>query len=166
MGVKMPVKKKEPLEAKNTLSGVPKPTKAKAAKVKAAKAKPKRKKSRRQLLEKALNDLWSKLVRKRWGGVCALCGRGRPAAHHFFGKKAYPRVRYTYDNGVALCYHCHLCRVHRNGDTEPARTALIEMIGQDGFDKVRDTAYQGACKYSLDDLEAILADLQQLADMG
>lgn len=51
---------------------------------------------------------WSRDVLERDGYRCAICSaRGTLHAHHLYGYKAYPELRYELSNGVALCGTCH-----------------------------------------------------------
>ena len=102
--------------------------------------------------------LWSQAVHAIHGHKCAICGLPSQAAHHFFGKKAYPSVRFNLDNSVACCKGCHSIKIHLKGQTELARDALISRIGQDRFDKVKKLANEVA-RFTLDDLIAIKEEL-------
>ena len=70
----------------------------------------KRRAERRAKIERADAD-WSSTVRSRdgWCRLNALLGCKSMAtdAHHVKGKKAYPRLRYDLDNGLALCRRAH-----------------------------------------------------------
>lgn len=53
---------------------------------------------------------WSEKVRKRDQYTCKKCGIHNPegvTAHHIFGKKQYPELRYEVENGITLCRRCH-----------------------------------------------------------
>ena len=66
-------------------------------------------KSRRQKLIRVLADLWSWKVRERDGHRCQrlLCQDIGTDAHHIYGKKAFPGVRFDRANGVTLCRRHH-----------------------------------------------------------
>ena len=64
-------------------------------------------------MRKRLDRLWFEAIYKRDKGVCQYCKRGDTlAAHHIFGKKAYPSGRWNLDNGVLLCYAHHIFYAH------------------------------------------------------
>ena len=68
-----------------------------------------RKASRRYVLVKALDRLWSLVVRKRAGWKCEWCGATeRLQGAHLFPKGAYPALRHDPSNGACLCWSCHL----------------------------------------------------------
>jgi len=101
--------------------------------------------------------LWSKVIHSIYNHKCACCDRAGHSAHHFFGKAAHPSVRFHTDNGILLCKNDHF-RVHRRGETEMVRDALIKRIGQERFDRVKRMANK-AVKYTYDDLIAIKKQL-------
>lgn len=57
-----------------------------------------------QLIEDAE---WSASVRAAHNHECWACTSPGLDAHHIFGKKAHPRLRYDIENGVALCRTHH-----------------------------------------------------------
>lgn len=120
------------------------------------------KESKTTAIKKRLNTLWSKITHEQYGHACSVCGlRYGLAAHHFFGKKAYPAVKWDIDNGVLLCVGCHIMKVHRKGQTEIARDALIGRIGQERFDELKKRANQ-INRYRMADLIALENDLTQI----
>lgn len=114
---------------------IPKPRKPEKKK------KPESKASRKKLVAE-LDKLWAQAVARLWGGLCAMCGRAGTQSHHFFGKKSCPSVRWDIDNGLLLCFTCHIRKVHQQGCTEPARDALIRKIGNDKFDRLKQDAFR------------------------
>lgn len=77
-----------------------------------------RARSRKRSRVEAGDRAWSHAVRWLAMGVCEWPGCFRPAtdAHHVFGKKAHPSLRYALDNGVALCRTHHVA-----AHADPAR---------------------------------------------
>jgi len=79
-----------------------------------AKAK-KRKPTERKKLSNACEELWKKIIHRKFGETCAMCGRqydesGRKLQmhpHHIIFKGARPQYRYDIDNGILLCAGCH-----------------------------------------------------------
>ena len=104
--------------------------------------------------------LVSQLCRLQWDNKCGMCGRNGDnlAAHHFFGKKSHGSVRHDSRNLILLCFGCHIRRVHQEGDTEPAREAIIKRIGAEEFEAVKWEAHQ-IRKFKVGDLEDIKLSL-------
>jgi 5-methylcytosine-specific restriction endonuclease McrA len=120
--------------------------------------------SNTKAIKKDLDKLWSKITHEQYDHTCSVCGlRYGLAAHHFFGKKAYPAVKWDIDNGVLLCVGCHIMKVHRKGQTEIARDALIGRIGQDQFDELKKRANQ-VNRYRMADLIALKVELTQILE--
>lgn len=60
------------------------------------------------MINRKLNDLWSKAILTMYPRCHGLCG-GRVSvdAHHMLPKGSYPAYRYRLDVGVGLCFECH-----------------------------------------------------------
>jgi 5-methylcytosine-specific restriction endonuclease McrA len=101
-----------------------------------------------------LDDLASQLCRLQWHYKCAMCGGPGTQTHHFFGKKAHGGARWDHRNLIWLCFACHIYKVHSKGDTEPARDAIINRIGQRSFDLLKTDA-KIVRKYSINSLQDI-----------
>lgn len=114
--------------------------------------------NKQKAIKKALDNVWRDTIHKIYGGVCSACGKSGVQAHHFFGRKAYPSVKWDVDNGVALCVGCHIMKVHRNGQTEIARDALIKRIGQIKFEELKKRANETR-HYKMPDLIALKEQL-------
>ena len=89
-------------------------------KVKKKKVKKPKKVNKAKLVRKLKKqnfDLWSKCVRLR-DKRCIICGSTENLqAHHCFVRAAASlRARFVPDNGITLCYKCHLIEIHRNGE--------------------------------------------------
>lgn len=151
----------EPKEKLRMLMAIPKP-------VKKTPKKPWEKKKKKDLglpksdlkkLKKKCASAWSIAIRKLYKETCAVCGKvGQFNGHHFFGKKAYPSVQFDLDNGVGLCIGCHIMKVHRKGQTEIARDALIMRIGLDRFEELKKRA-NSSRKFQAHELLALLDEL-------
>lgn len=126
--------------------------------------KKKRPRSEKKILSDELDHLGSQVCRKLWQGYCALCGGPGNQQHHYFPKKVYPWLRWDQDNLVWTCWQCHICRIHRGGEGERARDAIIKRIGQDGFDRLKERSVKHR-KLSLTDLDLIKADLIMLSGL-
>ena len=125
---------------------------------KVVKVKKKPAKSPRKRIIKELDYLASHVCRKIWQGKCGICGGIGNQAHHYFGKKAYPWLRFDLDNLILLDWQCHICRVHHEGESERARDAIINRIGQDRFDQLKERSSKHQ-KLSLLDLDRIKEEL-------
>jgi hypothetical protein len=55
-------------------------------------------------------DEWKDAVIKRDRSTCSICGRfcRYPVVHHIFHASFYPELAYIPENGVTLCYDCHM----------------------------------------------------------
>lgn len=75
-----------------------------------------RKATRRELLDR-LNRAWGIVVRKR-DGKCVWCGsRKRLNAHHIVARgRGNNQAHCEVENGMALCYVCHIHRLPREPD--------------------------------------------------
>lgn len=75
-------------------------------------------------LKKKCDELWSKAVRTR-DGRCLLCGKtdGLAAHHYIHTKGSSLHHRYNIKNGIALCYACHIYKVHTK-----ATVAILEEV--------------------------------------
>jgi len=99
------------------------------------------KKPTKKQLTKENDALWSAIVRRNWDGLCAVCGRPGSQSHHFFGKKSCSALRWVPENGLYMCFHDHIGLIHQQGQTEPARDALIKKIGFEKFQKLKENAH-------------------------
>jgi 5-methylcytosine-specific restriction endonuclease McrA len=112
-------------------------------------------------LKQSLQRLWSEAVRRSWGGFCGCCGKSGTQAHHFFHRSGYPSVKYDVDNGMWLCFACHILKVHRNGQGEMARDALINHIGIRRFEELKARARE-VRRFRTPDLLALEEQLKVL----
>lgn len=92
-----------------------KPKKQKKKKVKKVKKVNKAKLIKK--LKKQNFELWSQCVRLR-DKKCIICGSTETLqAHHCLVRAALSlRTRFIPENGVTLCYRCHLIEIHKNGE--------------------------------------------------
>jgi len=118
-------------------------------------------KDTRRSVEKALDKLWSQIVLKSWGYKCAMCGGLANQPHHYFHKAQGLRARWTVENGVALCFPCHIRKVHQKGDVEPCRDAIIQKIGEVKFNSLKFRS-KTIWKPTADELRALKAQFEQL----
>lgn len=85
-------------------------------------------------LKKACDTAWSSAVRQR-DGACRMCGSKKNLhAHHWYAQKARSlALRWNMHNGVALCYPCHMFKVHRYSvwvDLAPLFAQLTNALGE------------------------------------
>lgn len=60
------------------------------------------------MIDKQLDDLWSKLVKDRAGNQCEKCHKTSYLnSHHIFSRQN-KSVRWDLDNGICLCAGCHV----------------------------------------------------------
>ena len=69
-------------------------------------------------VKKALYDHWSGRVKERDGHKCVLCGnKNNLTAHHWCISDHFAHAaRYSLDNGITLCYTCHIRGIHCRAD--------------------------------------------------
>jgi len=84
-----------------------------------------------------LHDEWAKAVKDRDGWKCQKCGRETAPlhAHHAYGKRAHPSVRYDIDNGVTLCPGHHLFWAHK--EVLEFSDWFRERLGKKRYDALR-----------------------------
>lgn len=129
---------------------IPKPSKSK---------KKKNKKPTLAKLRKILDRAWFESVYARDKGVCKKCGRKDTlAAHHIFGKKAYPAGRWNTENGMLLCYADHIFFAH----SKPYMFELMVkgMKGIEWWDRLHDEV-QIKSQFRACDFEAIKLRLEK-----
>lgn len=113
-------------------------SKIKPPKEKKVKTVPKAK--RLSKLRKECDKLWSEAVRTRDGNKCVLCGSNSHCqAHHWCHTKAQGNAtRWDINNGITLCYTCHLYKVHSGAAyyMDMAKNAAIRIIGQKAYEEL------------------------------
>lgn len=69
----------------------------------------------KKIPDKILDKLWASKIKERAKGKCEVCPKDGTNAHHIIGRKNYP-TRWVLDNGIYLCYSCHMfnpkCSAH------------------------------------------------------
>ena len=88
--------------------------------------------------KKRCHDIWSKIVRRR-DGECVLCGNTETLqAHHWIIHSGSSlSTRFLIDNGVTLCYACHIFKVHGRGDAVHFDQIKTYMFGKSGLTAAR-----------------------------
>jgi 5-methylcytosine-specific restriction endonuclease McrA len=98
-----------------------------------------RKISRKGLIKKC-DALWGKIIHLK--DSCEVCGSKKTLqAHHFFSKKGHPTTRHDTENGILLCYYCHMIRIHQLGDPDVIQK-IIEKRGENLYNKLRLKAHE------------------------
>lgn len=111
-----------------------------------------------QMTQRAYND-WRReyLLDKGYG--CISCGtKTAPVWHagHYRTTAAAPQLRFT-DNNIWL--QCPSCNVHKSGNIEAYRAALVELIGEESVQELESNNERH--RYTSDELAAIRADVRE-----
>lgn len=134
---------------------IPKPEKKKRKKKKSIK-----KTTSRQRLIDSIDRIDSDMCLLESNFTCLMCGGTADQTHHFFPKGSHGNVRFSSLNHCAMCFACHRRRVHDAGEVEEIRDKLIEKIGQDAFDELKNFAYM-VSDFSIPFLEELLIQKQK-----
>lgn len=59
-------------------------------------------------IDKALDTLWSELIKLKAGNKCEVCRKTRNLNSHHVYSRAMRSVRWCVENGFALCVGCHI----------------------------------------------------------
>lgn len=94
------------------------------------------------LVKKDLDVEWGKRVRERDGNRCTQCGvTEKLTAHHWCrGKDRSKAARWYVDNGITLCYACHIRFAHERPDWllyDSYRRSVVGATGWDSHDLIR-----------------------------
>lgn len=117
-------------------------------------------KTSRAAVIRILDRLWGCSIRRRYQ-KCVVCGSTSGlSAHHCIVRKARTfGVRWMEWNGVALCYVCHMHKVHGNQSDatwhEMYLGILHGLIPSDKWDEVVQMGNR-LTKYSVDDLRELV----------
>lgn len=82
------------------------------------------------MTQRAVND-WRREMLLAAGHGCISCGTKTAFAWHaghYRTTAAAPQIRFTDDN---IWLQCHACNVHKSGNIEAYRVALVELIGEE-----------------------------------
>ena len=120
-------------------------------------------KSKKTRLREKADRLFSKACFKKWGDGCTSCGRPATATHHFFPKSGSAYLRYNLENGVPLCYGCHIIKIHTQGDPETLEN-IKQARGQDWYNKLKALKKKGLEAKSLTSIKYYEEVIQALED--
>ena len=109
----------------------------------------------RKALTKKLLVLWSTVVRESASHKCEWCGKPATQAHHMIAKAQGNTLKFSTENGVALCCACHM-KFH-NRDSSDGWVLFKEQRPY-SYEFVQERKHQ-LTKLSIDDLRGIEADL-------
>ena len=116
-----------------------------------------RKPSRKTMRNKC-DKLWADLIKLIAYNQCEKCGAKHPTlnAHHIFSRSNFS-VRWSYDNGVALC-PAHHTLANNSAHKAPAEfTELLkEWRGEEWYDRLRRLAKSVAPKPDYEFIEKML----------
>lgn len=59
-------------------------------------------------IDKRLDTAWSKLIKLKSGGKCAVCGTDRSLNSHHIYSRAKMSLRWSVNNGICLCVNHHI----------------------------------------------------------
>ena len=114
-------------------------------------------------LNKKLDELWSRAVRKR--GYCELCLKQPPEvvlhAHHIYSRRHY-QTRWDVDNGVCLCTGCHLYKAHK--DIQEFSDWVVAHYGSTKIEILRNKTKNIFYRASKDEKLALIENLKKGLD--
>ena len=101
--------------------------------------------------------LWSALIRARDGGRCQnpRCFRPGNQPHHIFTRR-HLSTRHDPENGILLCFYCHMEIAHR--EPEVFRQLILQILGERKFELLRLRAWS-SCKFDYEMTKLILKEL-------
>lgn len=108
-----------------------------------------------QMTQRAVND-WRREMLLAAGHGCISCGtRTAFAWHagHYRTTAAAPQLRFTPDN---IWLQCSACNVHKSGNIEAYRAALVELIGEERVTTLESN--NQTHRYTREELERIRAE--------
>lgn len=108
-----------------------------------------------QMTQRAVND-WRREMLLAAGHGCISCGtRSAFAWHagHYRTTAAAPQLRFTDEN---LWLQCSACNVHKSGNIEAYRSALVELIGEERVLALESN--NETHRYTREELDGIRAD--------
>jgi 5-methylcytosine-specific restriction endonuclease McrA len=83
---------------------------------------------RKKIFNKDKLSLWAKKVKIRDKFECKACGyKGYLHSHHILPKSKNPKYCYNINNGITLCYLCHLGKNGVHGCGKP-RNIVVKQL--------------------------------------
>lgn len=108
-----------------------------------------------QMTQRAVND-WRRETLLAAGNGCISCGTKTAFAWHaghYRTTAAAPQLRFTPDN---IWLQCSACNVHKSGNIEAYRAALVELIGEERVLALENN--NQTHRYTREELDGIRAD--------
>lgn len=108
-----------------------------------------------QMTQRAVND-WRRTMLLAAGYGCISCGTKAAFAWHaghYRTTAAAPQLRFNPDN---IWLQCSACNVHKSGNIEAYRAALVELIGEEKVQALESN--NETHRYTREELDGIRAD--------
>jgi 5-methylcytosine-specific restriction endonuclease McrA len=102
-------------------------------------------------------DAWTSLVKLHADYTCEWCGKPATDAHHMIARAQGNRLRFSPENGVALCKGCHMEFHNRNS---LKGWLLFEKKRPASYEFVMAESDRSPLKLSRADLQDLLANLR------
>ena len=107
--------------------------------------------NRKQKIKK-LDKLWSQIIRSR--GKCERCNKDTTLAAHHINPRNKFNTRWDLENGVCLCYRCHIHWAHK--DVPDAAEWFKERLGEKQYDDLKQRSNMSAKGQDLEAIEIYL----------
>ena len=108
---------------------------------------------------KSLDVLWSHVVKERDGEYCRHCRKNKGTAAHHIISRRHRSTRWDPDNGVHLCFYCHIRIAHE--DAPYFVDWIVREIGADAFEKLKRRAATPAIRIDYALTEIYLRDYEK-----
>lgn len=100
----------------------------------------KQSKSNVKVLQRKCDSLLTPIIKIKTP-LCEACSQPTQVAHHFIEKSRSNRLRYDFDNLIALCNQCH-CKIHnRFGNSVVGGLDVADKIrerrGEDWYENIK-----------------------------
>jgi len=108
-----------------------------------------------QMTQRAVND-WRRTMLLAAGHGCISCGTKTAFAWHaghYRTTAAAPQLRFNPEN---IWLQCSACNVHKSGNIESYRAALVELIGEEKVQSLESN--NEIHRYTREELDGIRAD--------
>lgn len=120
-------------------------------------------------LEKKLDELWSTYIRTRDFWSCMRCHQsfrhepGKLQGAHIIPRSASKYLRWNKNNGIALCYSCHIGWQHLGGNEVEFVRLAEKVLGRKTISKLIELKKDNpTARYGLRDLEDKASELESL----
>jgi 5-methylcytosine-specific restriction endonuclease McrA len=110
------------------------------------------------------DGLFSKACFKIYGDKCEVCGKQGHGVHHFFPRSISAFLRFNTKNGIILCYHCHIIRIHSQGDPR-VYEEIIKRRGQEWYEELKRLKLEGESKGGFMGVEYYRKNIERLQEI-